>query len=199
LAVFFAVFFFLREALAAILVRFVLAFVDDLLNLVVFLLRLAGRQRLVILGSQPLDQLSIDLQDLQGPRFGLLHSAVPIEFVCLFALDVGVIALPFIVFQVSFLGAKQQFPNLLQRDRARGVGLKIQWLKINGRPDRSSWRRSGSRSWGRSRVLTKSAARQQNKREEGYDTRTHDRPAKQPAKQFPHEGRFPQCTPAPRG
>ena len=41
-------------------------FVDDLLNLVVFLLRLGGRQRLVILGRKPLDGFAINLKDLRG-------------------------------------------------------------------------------------------------------------------------------------
>ena len=48
-----------------------------------------------------------------------------IEFARFLALDVGVIALLLVVFNVLLFGTAQKFPNLLRRDGAGSIGLQI--------------------------------------------------------------------------
>src|ERR1700686_3369430 len=125
LTVFFATFFFALHSFAPVRFGFVLAFVDNLLNLLVFLFRLVGRQGLVILGGQPRDWFPVDFKDLRSPRFNLPDRSVTIEYVLFSTLDVGVIALLFFVLNVLLFGAAQKFPNLLRRHGAGSIGLQI--------------------------------------------------------------------------
>ena len=57
-----------RGPFAPVRFGFVLTFVDNLLNLLVFLFRRFGRQGFVILGSQARDQFPVDFKNLRSPR-----------------------------------------------------------------------------------------------------------------------------------
>src|SRR6202008_3064171 len=89
--------FFLFSFLAS-LFRFVLALVDDLLDLLFFLGRFLGIERLVVFFDQPLHGRSIDFQNLVGLHLGGLGLSLALEFVLNLAIHVGVVVLALLVF-----------------------------------------------------------------------------------------------------
>ena len=121
LAIFVVLLFFFFEPLAAVAFRLVLAFIDDLLNLLLFLLRIVGRERLVVLGNEPFDGLAVNFQNLERPGLDLLHVAATVEHVLFFPLDVGVIAKALFILEFFFLGVTQQFAYLFLRNRSGSI------------------------------------------------------------------------------
>src|SRR5579864_8796320 len=91
---------FLFFALPAIIVGFIFAFVDELLDLLFFLARFLGVERFVVLFDQSLHWRSVNFQNLVGLYFGGFDLPLAVQFVLYFPVSKGVIALPFLVFKV---------------------------------------------------------------------------------------------------
>ena len=78
---------------------FVLALVGNFLDALFFFSRLVRGQGLVVFGDQALDLFAVNHEHFRGPRLNLLDVALAVEFVLLFALDVGVVAQALFVFE----------------------------------------------------------------------------------------------------
>ena len=126
LAAIFALFDFFLLAFLAILLRFVLALVDDLLDLLFFFGRLFGIERLVIFFDQPLHLLAIDLENFVGFHFGRFGFSLAVQIVLDLAIDVGVVALVLVVLDVLVRDHTKQLPHLFLRELAVGSGRKIE-------------------------------------------------------------------------
>src|SRR5207244_1383103 len=116
LAAVLALLLFFLHTLAAVRVRFVLALVGNFLDALFFFPGFICRKWLVVLGNQALDLLSVNDEHFRRPRFDLLDIAMAIEFVLLFALNVGVVAQAFLVFQILLRNEAEKFADLLLRD-----------------------------------------------------------------------------------
>src|SRR6267154_70033 len=96
--------FFLPFALLARFLGLVLAFVDELLNLLFFLGRVFLVEILIVFLDQALYLFSVDFHHIIGFCFGGFHLSLAVEFVLLVALNVGVIPQPLFVFYVFVSG-----------------------------------------------------------------------------------------------
>jgi hypothetical protein len=113
LAVLFALFLFLRLALLAVFFGFVLALFNHLLDFLFFFLRVLVGERLVVFRDQAFDGLAVEFHDLGGLGFGGLYLAFVVEFVFFLALDVGVVALSFVVFHVLLRSLANELADLV--------------------------------------------------------------------------------------
>src|ERR1700688_1426382 len=100
LAAILAIFFFLLFALPTRTVGLVLALVDDLLNLLFFFISVFALQGVIVFLDQPLHLLAVDLQHFVGLYLRGLYLPFATEPVLFVALDVGVVAETFVVFDV---------------------------------------------------------------------------------------------------
>src|SRR5205085_10257764 len=113
-ALFLALFRFFLQALLLVLGALVLALLGDFVNALFFLRGFFLGERLIVLGDQATDRLTIKVHDLVGLDLDRLRLAVPIEFVFFHALHVGVGAAHLVVGFVVLGGLAD---DLFQVDR----------------------------------------------------------------------------------
>src|SRR3981081_4858034 len=123
LAVLFAIFFFFFLSLFTVVLGFVLALLDYFLDFFFFFLSVLVGEGFVVFGDQALDLLAVDLHDLGSFRFSVFYLTFAVEFVLFFALDVGVVALAFVVFHVICGSVANEFADLVLGKRRSGVWL----------------------------------------------------------------------------
>src|SRR5690348_6290370 len=96
--------------------------INQLLDLFVFFLGVFLGKRLVVLGDQFLYLLAVDLHHVVGLNFRGLYPALAVYTVVFLALDVGVVALPFVVLHVVISGVANELANLIFGERRTRVG-----------------------------------------------------------------------------
>src|SRR5262249_34279414 len=125
----FAILFFLRLSLGAILLGFVLPLFHQLLNLLLFFTSIMIRERLVIFRDEPLHLVAIKIHHLVGLYVGRLHTSFSIQPASLVAFHVRVVALFLVVFLVLLGDLADQLTNLILGKRRRSL------LGCGARPD----------------------------------------------------------------
>src|SRR3984885_14490099 len=119
----FALFLFFFLTLFAVFVGFVLALLDQLLDFLFFFLGVFLGEWLVVFGDEGVDRVAVEFHDFFFFRFPLFYLATGIQLVLFFALDVGVVALAFVVLHVIFRRAANEIADLVLGERLRRRGF----------------------------------------------------------------------------
>src|SRR5579863_4510287 len=113
LAALFSIFFLFLQALPAVVVRFILAFINELLDLLVFFSRVFVRKRFVVFGGQLLHLLAINLHHVISLHLGGLDLSFAVEMALFLAFHVGIVPLFLVVLEVIVGGPANQVADLV--------------------------------------------------------------------------------------